>query len=183
MQYSKLGSLRHQNRQQTEYSQTTHKPTWLLRINRILNSTARPGCECASSLFDYIADWLSLLTLAIYIFVVINFVALVEASDFRIERRQVAFLCWMQDWTLVILRHQIAYRLNAQLQIDWAKRIKQNLTSTARPYDGWAFSLRYFTTDYKMAKNDLSRSCSASAQQGTVFNLNTITWINYHFFG
>ena len=31
-----------------------------------------------------------------YIFVV-NFDALAQASDFRIERRQVVFLCWMQD--------------------------------------------------------------------------------------
>ena len=28
---------------------------------------------------------------------IINFDALAQASDFRIERRQVVFLCWMQD--------------------------------------------------------------------------------------
>ena len=32
-----------------------------------------------------------------YIFVVVNFDALAQASDFRIERRQVVFLCWEQD--------------------------------------------------------------------------------------
>ena len=32
-----------------------------------------------------------------YIFVVVNFDALAQASDFRIERRQVVFLCGMQD--------------------------------------------------------------------------------------
>ena len=32
-----------------------------------------------------------------YMFVVVNFDALAQASDIRIERRQVVFLCWMQD--------------------------------------------------------------------------------------
>ena len=32
-----------------------------------------------------------------YIFVVVNFDALAQASDIQIERRQVVFLCWMQD--------------------------------------------------------------------------------------
>ena len=32
-----------------------------------------------------------------YMFVVINFDALAQASDIRIERRQVVFLCWRQD--------------------------------------------------------------------------------------
>ena len=33
----------------------------------------------------------------IYMFVVVNFDALAQASDIWIERRQVVFLCWMQD--------------------------------------------------------------------------------------
>ena len=32
-----------------------------------------------------------------YIFVVVNFDALAQASDIQIERRQVVFLCWMRD--------------------------------------------------------------------------------------
>ena len=32
-----------------------------------------------------------------YMFVVVNFDALAQASDIRIERRQVVFLCWRQD--------------------------------------------------------------------------------------
>ena len=48
-----------------------------------------------------------------YIFVVVKFDALAEASDFRIERRQVVFLRWMQDSKLESLRHQFASRLNA----------------------------------------------------------------------
>ena len=62
-----------------------------------LNSTARPYDQQAFSPFDLTASWLSHLALAIYIFVVVNFDALAQASDIRIERRQVVFLCWMQD--------------------------------------------------------------------------------------
>ena len=36
-------------------------------------------------------------TAYLYWFVVVNFDALAQASDIRIERRQVVFLCWMQD--------------------------------------------------------------------------------------
>ena len=42
-------------------------------------------------------SWLSHLALAIWMFVVVNYDALAQASDIRIERRQVVFLCWMQD--------------------------------------------------------------------------------------
>ena len=52
--------------------------------------------------------------------VVTNFDALAQASGFRIKRRQVVFLCWMQDSKLGNLRHQIARRLNAHSQTDWA---------------------------------------------------------------
>ena len=41
--------------------------------------------------------WHSHLALAIYMFVVVNFDALAQASDIRIERRQVVFICWKQD--------------------------------------------------------------------------------------
>ena len=41
--------------------------------------------------------WLLNLALAIYMFVVVNFDYLSQASDFPIERRQVVFLCWIQD--------------------------------------------------------------------------------------
>ena len=43
-----------------------------------------------------------------------------QASDFRIERRQVVFLCWMQDSKLGSPRHQIVSRLKAHSQTDWA---------------------------------------------------------------
>ena len=58
------------------------------------------------------------LALAIYMFAVVNFDALAQASDIRIEMRQVVFLCRIR--THQGLRHQIASRLNARWQTDWA---------------------------------------------------------------
>ena len=62
-----------------------------------LNSTVLPYDQRALSPLDPTAVWHSHLALAIYIFVVVNFDALAQASDVQIERRQVVFLCWMQD--------------------------------------------------------------------------------------
>ena len=62
-----------------------------------LNSTARPYDQWAFSPLDPTAVWHSHLALAIYMFVVVNFDALAQASDIRIERRQVVHLCWEQD--------------------------------------------------------------------------------------
>ena len=62
-----------------------------------LNSTARPYAQRAFSPLGPTVSWLSHLALAINIFVVVNFDALAQASDIQIERRQVVFLCWMQD--------------------------------------------------------------------------------------
>ena len=62
-----------------------------------LNSTARPYDQRAFSPLDPTAVWHSHLALAIYMFVVVKFDALAQASDIRIERRQVVFLCWEQD--------------------------------------------------------------------------------------
>ena len=72
---------------------------------------------------------------------VVNFDALAQASDFRIEMRQVVFLCWRQDSNPEGLRHLFASRLNACWQTDWAIEDQdKNLNSTARPYDQQAFS-------------------------------------------
>ena len=64
--------------------------------NKTLNSTTRPSDQWAFNPFDPTASWLSHVALAIYMFAV-NFDALAQASDIRIERRQFVFLCWMQD--------------------------------------------------------------------------------------
>ena len=63
-----------------------------------LNLTARPYDQRAFSPLDPTVRWLLHLALAIYIIVVVNFDALAQASDIQIERRQVVFLCRMQDW-------------------------------------------------------------------------------------
>ena len=62
-----------------------------------LNSTARPYDQRAFSPLGPTVSWLSHLALAIYMFVVVNFDALAQASDIQIERRQVVFLCWKQN--------------------------------------------------------------------------------------
>ena len=62
------------------------------------NSTARPYDQQAFSPLYPTVSWLSHLALAIYIFVVVNFDALAQASDIQIKRRQVKLLCRMQDW-------------------------------------------------------------------------------------
>ena len=106
-----------------------------------LTSTTRPYDQQAFSPPDPTAIWHSHMALAIYIFVVVNFDALAQASDIRIERRQVVFLCWKKDSNPEGLRHLFASRLNACWQTDWAIEDQaKNLNSTARPYDQQAFS-------------------------------------------
>ena len=51
---------------------------------------------------------------------VVNVDALAQANDFRIKRRQVVFLCWMQDSNPEGLWNRISSRLNARWQTDWA---------------------------------------------------------------
>ena len=84
-----------------------------------LNSTARPYDQRAFSPLDPTAIWLSHLALAIYMFVVVNFDVLAQASDFQIETRQVVYLCWMQDLNQG-LWNRITSRPNARWQTDWA---------------------------------------------------------------
>ena len=106
-----------------------------------LNSTAHPHDQQAFSPPDSTAICHSHLALAIYIFVVVNFDALAQASDFRIERRQVVFLCRMQDSNPGGLWNLIFSRLNACWQTDWAIEDQaKNLNSTAHPHDQQAFS-------------------------------------------
>ena len=62
-----------------------------------LNSTTCPYDQQAFSPLDLTARWLSHLALAIYMFLVVNFDALAQASDIRIAWRQIVSLCWMHD--------------------------------------------------------------------------------------
>ena len=83
-----------------------------------LNSTARPYDQRTFSPLDPTVSWLSDLDLAIYIFVVVNFDALAQASDIQIERRQVVFLCRMQDlnpWSQTPNRQQTECSLTNRL--------------------------------------------------------------------
>ena len=96
---------------------------------------------CIHTYLAYIHTYLAFILNQIYIFVVVNFVTLAQASYFRIERRQVVFLCWRQDSNPEGLRHLFTSRLNACWQTDWAIEDQaKNLNSTARPYDQQAFS-------------------------------------------
>ena len=106
------------NRQQTECLLTNRLS--YRGSSKNLNSTARSYDEWAFSPLHSTADWLSRMTLAIYMSVIVNFHALAQARYFRIERRRVVFLGWMQDSKLQSLGHQIACRLNAHPQTDWA---------------------------------------------------------------
>ena len=73
-------------------------------------------------------------------FVVVNFDALAQASDIPIEKRQIVFLCCMQDANLIISRHLFARWLNAQSQTNWAiEGHAKDLHSKVRLYDEWAF--------------------------------------------
>ena len=127
-------------RQQTECS-LTNRLSYRGSSLKNLNSTARPYDQQAFSPLGPTVSWLSHLALAIYIFVVVNFDALAQASDFRIERRQVVFLCWEQDSNpgpQTPIRQQTECSLTNRLSYRGSSL--KNLNSTARPYDQQAFS-------------------------------------------
>ena len=94
---------------------------WAIEDQAIkLELDTRPYDQQAFSPPDPTAIWHSHLALAVYIFVVVNFDALAQASDFRIERRQVVFRCRMQDSNPGGLWNPIFSRLNACWQTDLA---------------------------------------------------------------
>ena len=95
----------------------------------------------SSIFFHYMLSLIYINAVYIYLFVVVNFDALAQASDFRNERRQLVFLCWEQDSNPGGLWNPIFGRLNACWQTDWAIEDQaKNLNSTARPNDQQAFS-------------------------------------------
>ena len=119
MQDSNPGSQT-SNRQQTDCSLTNRLQT-VCPLSRIklwnLNSTACAYDQRAFNPLDPITSWLSHLRLEIYMFAVVNFHALAQESDIRIERRQIIILCWMQDSNP---RSQIPNRQQTEWQTDWA---------------------------------------------------------------
>ena len=100
------------NRQQTECP-LTNQLSCRGSIKNSLNSISRPCDKRAFSPLDFTVGRLLHQALAIYmyIFVGINFDALAQESGFRIEKRQIAFLWWMQVSKLGSFRHQLASRL------------------------------------------------------------------------
>ena len=107
---------------------TVHRPEWVGR-KTVMSLTGICWQQSTYCLY---------LSLCVF---VVNFDALAQASDFRIERRQVVFLCWMQDLNPESLWNRISSRLNARWQTDWAIEDQaKNLNSAARPYDQRAFS-------------------------------------------
>ena len=96
-------------------------------------STARPYDKWAFSPFDPTASRLSHLALAIYMFDIVDFDALAQATEFRIERRQAVFLYWMRHSNKG-LRNRIPSKLNARWQTDWdIEDQAENLNSIAVP--------------------------------------------------
>ena len=134
------------------------KPTELSRIKQNLNLTARPYDQRAFSPLDPTVSWLSHLALAIYIFVVVNFDTYIHTyihtcllllismlwhrqAIFESKGDKLSSSAECRIRTHQALRHQIASRLNAHWQTDWATEDQaKNLNSTARPYDQQAFS-------------------------------------------
>ena len=80
------------------------------------------------------------------VFVVVNFDALAQASDFRIERRQAVFLCWM----LRVPRHQIASRLHAPWQTNWAIEDQAKKLELDSP-SLWSASIEPIRPHYRLA--------------------------------
>ena len=76
--------------------------------------------------------------------VVANFDAVAQAIDFKIEGRQVVFLCWMQDLNFGSLRHQIASRMNSHPQTNWA--IKDQAKTWTHSLFLWWASIRAHLT-------------------------------------
>ena len=123
------------NRRQTECPHTNRLS--YRGSSKNLNSTGRPYDEWAFSLLDFTADWLSHLALVIYMFVVVNFDALAQASDFRIERRQVVYHRWMP--------------IDLPSLYKW---IKMGPTNRSSLYEGIKVELTDLSSLYKLTKLD-----------------------------
>ena len=114
-----------------------------------LNSIARPYDQRAFSPLNPTAVWLSHLALAIYMFVVVNFVALAQTSGFRIGRKQIVFLCWMQDsnpgslepylqQTECHLTNRLSLpRIKQKLQLNSPSLWSASIQPTRPPTAGW----------------------------------------------
>ena len=120
------------------------KPTELSTIKlKNLNMTARPYDQQAFSPPDPTVIWHSHLALAIYIFVVVNFDALSQASDFRIKKRELVFLCWKQDSNPEGLKHLFGGRLKTWTRQPVPMICKHSAHQTPLPFDIRTWLWRY----------------------------------------
>ena len=107
---------------------------------KIFNLTARPYDQRAFSPLDPTVSWLSHLALQYtYLLLLISMLWHRQA----VFKSQGDKLCSSARSRILTRdpRYQIASRLNARWQTDWAIEDQaKNLNSTARPYDQWAFS-------------------------------------------
>ena len=105
-----------------------------------LNSTARPYDQRAFSPLRPTVSWLSHLALAIYILLLLISMLWHRQAIFKSKGDKLCSSAECRIWTRGP-RHQLASRLNARWQTDWAIEDEaKNLNSTARPYDQRAFS-------------------------------------------
>ena len=108
---------------------------------KYLNSTARPYDQRVFSPLDPTAVWHSHLALAIYVFVVVNFDALAQASDFRIERDKLSSSAECRIRTQMVSETESpADRMPADKPTELSRIKLKNLNLTACPYDQRAFS-------------------------------------------
>ena len=105
-----------------------------------LNSTARPYDQWAFSPLDPTVSWLSHLALAIYILLLSISMLWHRQAIFKSKRDKLCSSAECRIWTRDP-RHQIASRLNARWQTDWAIEDQAKILNlTALPYDQRAFS-------------------------------------------
>ena len=108
---------------------------------KILNLTARPYDQLAFSPIDPTVSWFSYLALALYTCLLLLILMLWHRQAiFKSKGDKLCSTAESRIWTRDP-RHQIASRLNARWQTDWAiENQAKILTLTARPYDQRAFS-------------------------------------------
>ena len=113
---------------------------WAIEVQaKSLYSTARPYDQRAFSPLGPTVSWLSHLALAIYI-LLLYLMLWHRQAIFNSKGDKLCSSSECRIWTRGP-KHQIASRLNARWQTDWAIEDQaKNLNSTARPYDQRAFS-------------------------------------------
>ena len=119
------------NRQQTECS-LTNQLSYGGSSYKNLNSTARPYDQRAFSPLDPTVSWLSHLALAIYILLLLIAMLWHRQAIFKSKGDKLCSSAENRTWTRGP-RHQIASRLNARWQTNWAMEDQAIKTWTRQP--------------------------------------------------